>query len=195
MNPWLMALLSGGSSILGGLLNRQTDPMEAYRRTGFLSYGQNTPTGFANAGFADWMRSPAFGALQQSLFGQQTGFQNQLQSSLANRGLLNSGLGNVIGSLGGSLYGGNLAQAQGQQYQQLLAMAPQIFALRGNLAGSIGAPRPSFSQGLGAGLQGLGGFGLNYLALGGQNGQGGSQGGLLPRMGQPGFQFPLAFPR
>lgn len=163
MDPLTIALLSGGASMLGGFLNRQPDPLEAYRRAGFLTYGQDTPTGFANSAYGQWTGSPAYAALQNSLFGQQTGFQNQLQGSLANRGLLNSGLGNIIGSLGGSLYGGNLAQAQGSQYQNFLQMAPQMFALRQQLAG-LGTPTTG-RQALGAGLQGLGNFGLNYLTM------------------------------
>lgn len=163
MDPFTLALLSGGSSILGGLLNRQRDPLQDFRRTSFLTLGANDPISFANSAFANWLRSPAYGGIQNALFGQQTGFQNQLQSSLANRGLLNSGLGNVIGALGHSLYGGNLAQLQGQQYSSLADLFPQLLNQRLALAG-LGS-RPSVAQGLGAGLQGLGNFGMNYLAM------------------------------
>lgn len=189
MNPWLLGLLSGGSSLLGGLLNRQRDPMQDFLRTSFLTLGTNNPLDFANSAYARWLGSPAYAGIQNALFGQQTGFQNRLQGSLANRGLLNSGIGNLIGSLGSSLYGGNLAQLQGQQYSSFADLFPQLLNQRMALSG-LGS-RPSVAQGIGAGLQGLGNFGLNFMALGGGLGGGGQAGGPAMRMGMPGFQYPL----
>jgi hypothetical protein len=79
-------------------------------------------------------------------------------------------------------------------FQNFLQQAPELFRLRGQLAGGIGPQRPSVAQGFGAGLQGLGNFGLNYLAMGGQNpfgGAGRGLGGPSTFMGQPGWQYPF----
>ena len=193
---YALPAISAGASILGGLFNRPTDPMQdwqrAWSRLSGITMGAENPMQYAQNAYSGFLGSPAYQGMQRNLFGQSQGFGNTLNASLANRGLLNSGLGNTIGALGQNLYGGNLANLQGGMFQNFLSQAPELFRLRGQLAGGIGPQRPSVAQGFGAGLQGLGGFGLNYLAMGGQNPfQRQGQGFPGAMMGQPGFQYPF----
>lgn len=107
--------------------------------------------------YSNWMASPAFSGAQGSLFRGASAAQGSLRTSLANRGLSTSGIGDLSRAVGQSLPGIGMANLQSQGWSQSIEQAMNLIKLR--LGGAGGLPAGS---NIGANLYGAG---LNALGM------------------------------
>lgn len=157
MNPLIPLLLQGGGTILSGLFGRGQDRAERRRRAEIrrLSSPEHM-LGLQNQLYSQYQNSPAFAQARRGLFNANANMGNQLNASLASRGLSQSGIGAIAPTLAGSALAGQLGglrtagyNAAGQQAGSLIGN--QISALTG-----MGAEPNYMGQAIGGGLGDLG---------------------------------------
>lgn len=151
MNPLLLsALLSAAPGLLSSLFG---DPRQKLLKKQNQIIGSQG--GLTNQLYQQFLGSPAYSQGQASIAAGANQAQGQLAGSLGARGISGSGTGDILGSLGSSLVGNQMAGLktagyQGAQQQAQTQIQQQLAALQGTAG-------PGRTEGLfGAGINAFG---------------------------------------
>jgi len=182
MNPMLLAsLISGGTSLLGGLMNQ--DPYEKMLEeiknlTSASALNNSTQNIYKN-----WLGSGAFGAAKGANMSAANTTRSQLASRLGQSGLGLSGVGQAASSLASSSYGPAMSQLYSSGWNNASQMAQQLMQMRLQGLGFAGRPQNTGGTLLGSGLGALGEILKWYMQ---------KHGYQLPAASAPEVQFPGA---
>lgn len=157
----LMALLSGGASIFGGLTAK--DPFQQYLRQ--LQQFAN-PQQIGNdtqAFYRQFLNSPAFSAAQGQNIAGSNVVRNELASRLGASGMGGGGIGAAASSLGQSSLAPLMSRLYASGWQGAQRMASDLARLRVGGMGQGPAPYNMGGNVMGAGLSGLGDVLRAYL--------------------------------
>lgn len=164
MLPWLIpGLASLGSGLVGGLLGGGRDPYKEYLRRAQQILNPQAILGDTGQFYQGFLNSPAYSQAQSGILGAGNSLMNRTALGLANRGLFNTGIGQILPGLASSSVANQLGSLQAGGWESALQRA---MALRSQLAGMVPQTNPNQlgSSLMGAGISGLGDILKAYLA-------------------------------
>lgn len=154
MSMLLPLLLGGGSTLLGGLMNK--DPYAEIMRK-IAQWSDPRQIGRDTDMFnRQFLGSSAFGSAKGANLGAANNIRNQLQSRLAGSGLGSTGIGQAAQSLGNSALGPLMSKLYAGGYEQSQNMAQMLMRSRLATLGAAGQPQNIGGGIMGAGLGSLG---------------------------------------
>lgn len=152
----LMALLSGGTSLIGGLMAKGNDPFSQYMKIMQQFANPQTIGGNTKQFYQQFLQSPAFAGAQNANFGMANNIRSQMASRLGQSGMGLSGIGQTAQAGANSALGPLMSQLYSQGWQGAQGQAMDLLSQQ--LGGLRGAPQPWNLGGqlFGAGMTGLG---------------------------------------
>jgi hypothetical protein len=163
LNLGLMGMLMGIPGLMGMLF--KDDPTKQFGRNmeGLERFfGPQAMTSGANQFYQAFRSSPAYTASKRGILQGGASLQNNLASSLGQRGLGTSGIGAVAGPLAGSATGGQIANLNSQTWQQAIEALFKSRGMQGSLAGGM-QPKFTGSDFGAAGMDALSKYLMSYF--------------------------------